>query len=514
MSTGGINNGSRSSPVSRSHTAEVEDPAELPQQPAPEPEPTPVAPLRVQDGFSMDRLAEARERLGGVRLSAPGVAPEAPSTGLRVEGGLQRPTATADGLSAQHKVGAEYSHRTPGGYGFNVGLSGATRVSAHLGTANGVSSFGVAVDVSMTARAGLTTPVAGATASYTEGFNARFNVSMPEAVAHAVDPATVNPFDPTTMPTGAVVTLDGSHYGTTALSASFRALSVETKVTNAEGVSVAVERTSPTSVRVTAGPTEAVRAYNGVGLNLGVAQLRLGRQDNLGQATLRSAEFDLSTPEGAAGYQAFLAEGRLPSANGPGVSGVSTTERLTVSSTSQLGGRLGTLDGTLDLSSNSGSFVRTTSPDGSATGTASLRYGDNVGLSVSQRFGADGAEDLSARTYAYSMQLEESSAALLNAATGQERFTAGASVDFTLTEGQMRELQQATARAVAAGAVSLEHLLPPADATPERFAVAMARSAGSNAYGVAERLFTIAEFSDGVVGNDLTPVPGQVIIRP
>ncbi len=489
---------------------------------APQARPATAEPARViPDGFSADRLVELRELTSS--LQAPAAPP--PSTGFSAGGevtsGFERPTASATSLEVpyQAQVKGEVGYRSPAGYGASFGVSAQAKTSVALGAENGVASFRVSADVSVTARGSISVPVGGVEGSHTRGVTASYTVAMPEAVAHTLDPATVNPFDPSTMPTGAVVTLEGSQYATTELNATFRALAVQTKVTEAEGVSVAITRTSPTSVRVSAGPTEAVRAYNGVGLELGVGAIRLGRQDNLDGATLRSAEFDLSTPEGAAGYRDFLTRGQLPTANGPGVSGVSTTDRTTFTSTTQLGARLGprgnerALDGTVDLNGNAGTFVRTTNADGTATGSAELRYGSNVELSVQQRFGTDGREDLEARAYSYALTPDANTAVMINAALGTDSAVAGRPVDLTLTQAQMRELQGAAQRALAAGATSLAPLLN-GNQSAEDFAIGLARNLGHDTYGVAADLFSISEFSDGVVGNDLTPLPGQIIIRP
>lgn len=478
-------------------------------------------PRAIPDGFSPNRLLELREVVAG--LQQPAAPP--PSTGLsaggKVTSGFERTTASATGLEipAGAQVQGELGYRSASGYGATFGVSAQAKGAVALGSENGVSSFTVSADISVTARAAISVPVGGVEGSISRGVTASYTVAMPEAVAHTLDPSTVNPFDPSTMPTGSVVTLEGGQYATTELNATFRALAVQTKVTEAEGVSASITRTSPTSVRVTAGPTQAVRAYNGVGLELGAGEIRLGRQDNLGGSTLRSAEFNLSTPEGSAGYRDFLTHGQLPTANGPGISGVSTTERTTFTSTAQLGGRIGpsgnpnSLDGTLDLNSNAGSSVRTTNADGTSTVAAELRYGTNVGLSMQQRFGADGHEDLGARTYAYALTPDVNSAQLINAALGTDRAVAGRPIDLTLTESQMGALQGATRRAVAAGAVSLAPLITD-NQSHQDFAIGLARNIGHDTFGVASDLFSISQFADGIVRNELTALPGQIIIRP
>src|SRR5690606_23704242 len=154
----------------------------------------------------------------------------------------------------------------------------------------------------VTRNAGVDVKQAGLEYGRTDGIKASYEVSMPEEEAKGTDLASVNPFDPSSMPTGKIIRTDGAGYSSNEVKATFRNIAAETKVTNEEGTSLLVEKTGADTVRVAAGPTEAIRAYNGVGLDFEQVKLMLGNDTSLAGATLKTAEFDLSTVEGQAAY--------------------------------------------------------------------------------------------------------------------------------------------------------------------------------------------------------------------
>ncbi|MCY1032103.1 hypothetical protein OV207_11590 [Corallococcus sp. BB11-1] len=81
-----------------------------------------------------------------------------------------------------------------------------------------------------------------------------------------------------------------------------------------------LERTSPDTLRASVTTQERQRdAANVRGLE--------GRQDQRMERT-RTADFNITQPEGQAAYQQFLRTGQLPAENGPGVSNVRTTDGL------------------------------------------------------------------------------------------------------------------------------------------------------------------------------------------
>ena len=371
-------------------------------------------------------------------------------------------------------------------------------------------------------------------ASVGAGSRARYKVLLPGESRSPEAAVRVNPFDPTTIPDGATVMMDAQNFVQTGLAGSFRHIGVQTNVTEAAGATYAVTRDGD-KVNVTMGPNQAVEAFNGLGLRSEIATAMLGRQDNLGGSTLGTATFDLSSPDGQAAYAHFVATGQVAHET-PGVSGVSTIERVDFSSQQRLQLELGPVKADLAGAQNTGTFVRTSYPDGSWTATSELQYSGNVPLQLTQRFDATGAEVTSQRTYEFKVStdhtvdlswwdnllgrsdaeaeasLETSHAQLLNwAFTGggdSGPAKPGQTMVITLTEAQMQALHGQTrtaAEANVAGGDTLRLLTGGEDGMPVNdtldFAIAMARNLGGDDYGFAQRLFDISSGADGDFTN-------------
>ncbi|HEY0094189.1 MAG TPA: hypothetical protein VGB96_07690, partial [Archangium sp.] len=212
-----------------------------------------------------------------------------------------------------------------------------------------------------------------------------------------------DPYNPDTLPVGSSVMLDSTDFHGTGFEASYRNIKVETNTSHEEGVSVAVEKTGENTVRVTAGPTEAVEDSFKLGASLGPASAHLGNTTRTGSTTLKTAEFDLSTPEGQAAYNNFVVSGRFPSENGTGVSDVSTTQRFQYDSASSAGGALGPWAGSVPRGDSSLGISNTTYPDGSMDQVTNGKHVNGTPFQLEQHFNADGSEDLTQRAFSMSL---------------------------------------------------------------------------------------------------------------
>ena len=418
----------------------------------------------------------------------------------------------AGSVTASGGVAFNESVKSANGYGVSFGGGANASISGGVNTADGVTTYKASSDVSVFLKGGVSTPQAGLEIGRTEGIRASYQVAMPSDAG--VDPLSVNPFDPQSMPVGTTVTMHGSDYSTNEFKATFRNIATQTKVTDETGVSTVVARTGEDTVRVTAGPTEAVKAYNGVGVEFGVGSIMLGRNDSLSGATLRTAEFDLSNAAGQAAYNDFLATGALPETNGSGVANVATVERLDYSSQTHLGAKLGPVNLSLDGAKNTGNMVVTTHADGSIERNVDLQYSGNVPMNISQRWDANGNEIADARVYSYDVKVDQSNVQLLNAALSGgldgAPVSEGQTVTLGFSETQMSALAGQTSAAVDNGAhMSLGTLLgymntdgsyPTPDAWD--FALSLGRNLGNSDYGLSERLFSISDGStDGGFGD-------------
>lgn len=411
------------------------------------------------------------------------------------------------------------------GYGVSFGIDANATVVSGQNTKDGVTTYTASSDVSVSLKAGVDAKQAGLEVGHTDGIKASWEVSMPEQIAKTTDVSKVNPFDPDSMPTGTVIKVDGSNYTSNEFKATFKNIAVQTKVTNEDGTSLLVEKTGSDSVKVTVGPTEAIEAYNGVGVDFGVASAMLGRNDKLSGATLKTAEFNLATADGRAAYNDFVATGKMPSDNGNGVSGVTTVEKLDYSSQSKLDAKLGPIDISLDGAKNTGNSVVTTYPDGTMDRTVDLQYSGNVPMTITQKFDAGGKEIIGERRYSYTIKADENSAQLINAAqTGSVDnakdgpVKAGDTVTITYTQAEMAELMGDAQKALDTShgmSSDLRVLTQDYDGNAVGtfdFALGLARNIGGSDYGSAARLFNISNLADGDMQNGFVKLPGTVTV--
>lgn len=379
------------------------------------------------------------------------------------------------------------------------------------------------------------------------GTRARYKVVLPGENQSPEAAARVNPFDPTTIPVGATVTMDGQAFTQTSLEGSFRHIGIKHGLTEASGASYSVTRVDANSVRVTMGPNQAVEAFNGIGVTTEIATAMLGRQDNLGFSSVSTATFDLSNPDGQAAYAHFVGTGDVAYQT-PGVSDVAQIGRLDYSSQTRAQLELGPLSADLAGAQNTGSRVDITYPDGSYTSVIQLQYSGNVPLQITQRFDAAGNEVMSERQYQFTVNtdhtvdlswwdnllgssdadaersLEQSHAQLLNGAltgdfSGNGPVQPGKKVTITFNETQMSQFLEQT-RATGEANTSSDPFdllaggqngMPPA--TTLDFAVSWARNLGNSDYGFAERLFTISQNADGDVRNGASPIEATVEVK-
>ncbi len=367
---------------------------------------------------------------------------------------------------------------------------------------------------------------AAAEVSSTAGTRGRYLVSLP-AGQDATDAARVSPFDPTSIPVGGRVTLDGQAFQGTALDASFRHIATQTQLTEAAGASYRVDRVDAQHVRVSMGPNQAVSAFNGLGVSAGGVSAMLGRQDALGQSTVKTATFDLGQADGQAAYAHFVATGEI-AAQTPGVEAAATVERLGMSSQTRLKVGIGEhLGADLGGARNAGEVVRTRFDDGSHVDARRVEYSGNVPMTRLSVHAADGTENVQARRYEFQLDLRnqphaEHIAGMLNTAlTGDTRregpVQAGDTLTLRFSEPQMRALMAQTQALVKdnPGADPRWHVLaddgqgrPQQDV--DAFATTMARMQGQSAHGMAERLFKLSNAADGDPRGGFVPIDASV----
>lgn len=423
--------------------------------------------------------------------------------------------------------------------GFSVSLSSESSVTLTESQSDTHTTFSVATgtQVSLSGEAG----AGGARGLQVEGsvatgFTSTYKVSLP-GEATPEQAASVNPFDPTTIPVGGSVTVDGSAFVNTSFEASFRYIGTQTEINDAAGVSYSIERVDDNTVRVTAGPTETINAFNGVGLSVGDISLMAGREDQLHGATLQTAEFDISTAEGQAAFEHFNATGQVAH-DTPGVANVATISRVDYSSQTQLRAGLGeNLNIELGGQANLGSSVQVTYPDGSYSQTTDLSYGGNVPLTIEQRFDAEGNELPGERVYSFEVSTDRPGynwfeRNIMGKNEGsEEQFLAdqmnwvlgggfgadgpvegGDTVTLEFSEEQMQQLMDQAQDTVDGNTIGgansdLDLMLngyggDDYQATPMEFAISMSRNMGQDPAGFIDLLFRVSSGADGNNAND------------
>ncbi|NTX17677.1 hypothetical protein HUA74_22840 [Myxococcus sp. CA051A] len=232
----------------------------------------------------------------------------------------------------------------------------------------------------------------------TYGVKAEYELKMPTAEYEKLKNKqipTPDPARPETMPEGTSITLNDSRFSGTTLSGAFRGISAESGLTQGKGNSFSVDKTGPTTIQVTAGPTEAVESRGSLGLSVGPASIGVGNTKSLETFRLKTAEFDVGTPEGKAAYEQFLKDGTFPAQDGPGVAKSATVEKLNAESATSLDVGLGPFEASVNINDTRLEYVKTTYADGSYDRSFDAKLHNGTPVRIEQHFNADNTEDTS-----------------------------------------------------------------------------------------------------------------------
>ncbi|MFY2556898.1 hypothetical protein ACN469_04655 [Corallococcus terminator] len=232
----------------------------------------------------------------------------------------------------------------------------------------------------------------------TYGVKAEYELKMPTAEYERMKNNEIPPPDPArpeTMPEGTSITLNDSRFSGTTLSGAFRGISAESGITQGKGNSFSVDKTGPTTITVTAGPTEAVESRGSLGLSVGPASIGVGNTKSLETFRLKTAEFDVGTPEGKAAYEQFLKDGTFPAQDGPGVAKSATVEKLNAESSTSLDVGLGPFEASVNINDTRLEYVKTTYADGSSSRSFDAKLHNGTPVRIEQHFNADKTEDTS-----------------------------------------------------------------------------------------------------------------------
>lgn len=452
-----------------------------------------------------------------------------PGIGIKLEDGLGSsgkvtfdPSRNELTHEAQQKIDIGLGRAGKMFFGSDVSVSSAVT------TENGITRYKLSGEMGALYGAELRLPKTGTSYSETQGAGvlSSYSVALPEAAARGADLIRIDPMNPGSMPTGSVVQIDAGTYTTAESKLVLRHLAMQTKVRDENGVGMVVEKLDAERVRVAVGPTAAVEAYNGLGVDFEQFRMMLGRSDRLGSSELKSVEFDLSHAEGRVGYQAMLTKGNVPTQNGPGIGGLQTIQTVDYHSKPQLGGKLGPIELVLDGARNTGKSVLVSYPDGTADRSVALQYNGNIPMTMTQKFDASGNEQLDQRQYAYTIKTDERTASMLNAAhigdVGRAKggpVKPGETVTLHYSMEEMAALQALAEKSLAAsGGMDFRSrtLLRDYSDNPvatHDFAMGMARNIGGSDFETSQRLFNISMMADGDPRSGQVALPGRLHIQ-
>ncbi len=421
------------------------------------------------------------------------------------------------GISGEAK--AEAGVKVEGGI-FSLEVGGYAQVGSSFSRDTAMTTFSVEAEVGMKAEVGVDTPLVEASVNATGGVRGSYQVTLPTAAAEGITSPEMaaeqlNPSLPQNLPVGATVTLNGEAFSSTGMEVTFKKvaemfdISAGMSVETANGMSISVTKLDDKTVRVTAGPTEAVSRT--LEASIGLFGLTAGVSDSArveGQLQTRQVDFDISTPQGQAAYNRFLATGELPK-NDPanGTSNAASVQIVTgeMSREVQLGISLG--NATLE----SDEYVFTQYDDGHET----FQYTGQKGP-VTVTIGGDPKDE---STYTYQATLDQGAVGYQDGtrqsfpgATGT-----GDTVTFTFTPDEAAKLQQIAQQRVANYNAQVPGFKDApeqwvfdmaAAPTPEKgFFELMTPTANNDTGSVMERIGELSTWADPTTGSVV--LPGQ-----
>jgi hypothetical protein len=201
--------------------------------------------------------------------------------------------------------------------------------------------------------------------------------------------AVPNPFDPASMPTGTTMMIKGQALESTSIALGYKVFQTESGVTDLKGFGIGVEKLDGNVMRVTTGPVATVENEVFVGVGTGDFKVGLGGETTLEGTHMRTAEFDLNSPEGNRAYQEFLRTGAVPNSFTPGVTRAGQIDTMSIDSKGFAELKLGGFGKRWEFGSSEGERRTVTWDDGRVDESLYLRNNDR-GLQIDRKFDSEG----------------------------------------------------------------------------------------------------------------------------
>jgi hypothetical protein len=222
-------------------------------------------------------------------------------------------------------------------------------------------------------------------------FTVKVSPNQADAIARGERPPP-NPVDPTSLLPGESIELSEEFFTGNKLQGTFKQLQLELGFEEGRKLSVGVKRVDANTVRIFVGDAEAVRNSLSIAGSESDASLALGGKEELSKTKVRSVEIDISTPEGHAAYQEFLATGKLPPPGARGTKNAATTESVDFTDQAKVEGKFKNVKVGKVIGDVEGNAIETKNEDGSVDFTVASRNND-VGFAIKETRKADGSTE-------------------------------------------------------------------------------------------------------------------------
>lgn len=348
-------------------------------------------------------------------------------------------------LDAGINANAGYELDLPRDVSIGLKIEGEASVNTQINRENGRVIYSAEANASVTVNASVNTSQAGASITRGQSVGISYEVDVPEDIFKEDMLATINPMETDSIPVGTRVTMSSSSSATSGNTVMIRNVSASCNVSENEAVSMSIFVPDESTAVVTIGDSRAVSATNSLGVGNSSVSATLSNDTSLAGTTTISVEFDISTPEGRALFDYYVANGELPSPqdpNAPGINSMTKTEVFDYDSDSKIALTLGPLHAQIDGPSASTNCVTTTNlQTGEMSATTTIQQNDGAPLRIDMRFDADGNELRNERTYTLTMVATEQSAAQMNmmasgGTTDDAPVQPGDTVEIVLTQSE------------------------------------------------------------------------------
>lgn len=396
------------------------------------------------------------------------------------------------------------------------GIKNVASVGVEIGHTDTTTSFKVTSTVETEANASIDLKRFGLNGSLSDGQKFEYTVTVPKGT----DPLSIDPNDSATWPPGTTVQIDSSDTSAQGMGIKYGALGLDSKVSSSDGTSQIIAKNPDGKVSVMTGPTNSIT--NSATLSLGLDEIKasIGASKSLTDAKLHSATFDLNTPQGQAAINEYMSTGKIPSNDGPGVTNVATIGKVTFTSGSEAGIKLGPLELGGKAEDYTSSIVSTTYGDGHSDQLVNVHRPGSPDMVMTTKFDHAGNPVPGSGNYSYQMNnISDFDAQILNTKSysgiNGGGFKSGDNITVNLTAQQLATFQD-TAKAahqdIIQGSGDSTVLGTSSDLKPSQFA-GQIQIAGQHGYSLLNSIAEVNQQANGLEQGNPREFPGSVTKR-